>query len=403
MISFKRFLKGIGILNSSDETKTLEISVADTSASGSKVTLISNATQDRTIYLPDTDGVLGLGSITVTPNRVVVSDGSGTLIASPNISSSELDALDGITGNVEGRLDSAELSIVDIQSDIADINSDIGNLVVNSIAGNETDAAPSVAATKTLPRLLPDGSVALENVILKGTLSDNLTEVDLIGVNGSDVIDIGDITKPSAINATNLSITTTNNFTVNSTGTISLSSSNITMGGNILHSVGSPVSASDAANKSYVDSETSNKYIVKRRNTGTVSQIIDHAVETEINAPTLDYDPNNLSTGTPTFTYTAPKTGVYFVDVQTRIGGSASFSVGDQVRLLTKINSNAAVPFVTQLCEVGGISIVRYVKGTAQVILNQNDVLKIVVYQNSGVNLTIADPETVISVFYLGA
>lgn len=58
MIDIKRFLKAIGIVNSTDQTKSLEINVSNSATTNTKTTLVSSQTADRTLTLPDSTSTL---------------------------------------------------------------------------------------------------------------------------------------------------------------------------------------------------------------------------------------------------------------------------------------------------------------------------------------------------------
>jgi hypothetical protein len=58
MINIKRLLKGLGILNDKDQTKSLEFNVSDTATTGTKTTVSAKQTANRAITLPDADGEL---------------------------------------------------------------------------------------------------------------------------------------------------------------------------------------------------------------------------------------------------------------------------------------------------------------------------------------------------------
>ncbi len=53
MLNIKKILKGLRILNSADQSKAVEITVADTATTNKKTTVVANQTDNRTVTLPD--------------------------------------------------------------------------------------------------------------------------------------------------------------------------------------------------------------------------------------------------------------------------------------------------------------------------------------------------------------
>lgn len=53
MLNIKKILKGLRILNSADQSKSVEITVADTATANKKTTIVANQTDNRTVTLPD--------------------------------------------------------------------------------------------------------------------------------------------------------------------------------------------------------------------------------------------------------------------------------------------------------------------------------------------------------------
>lgn len=114
MFSFTNFLKGLSILNDSDQTKVMSLTVSPSATTGTTLTLVAAQTANRTITLPDQSGtIITNGSpipvnqlAAMTPNKAVATDGSGFLTTSAT-SATELGYLTGATSNIQAQLNTA--------------------------------------------------------------------------------------------------------------------------------------------------------------------------------------------------------------------------------------------------------------------------------------------------------
>lgn len=119
-LDFKSFFGKIRVKNATSSTKQLDLQVDATATAGTTTTISAKQTADRSIDLPNTSGTLTIAPAPLDPTAVVTTDASGFLISTSGISTTELQALEGITSNVQTQLGGKA-------------STDLSNLVTTSI------------------------------------------------------------------------------------------------------------------------------------------------------------------------------------------------------------------------------------------------------------------------------
>lgn len=183
-LDIKKFLKGIGILNASDQSKRLTIQVADSSSPNTNVTLQSSATANRTVTLPDASGTVLLSSGSFLSNRAVVTDPFGSLSVSPT-SSTEIGYVDGVTGPIQTQIDGLDTRIdtLEINSIQNGANLGSGEVIFAGKSGTNLNFKTLVAGTNVT--LTPDGT--------------SITISSAGGTSGANTT-LSNLTSPTAIN-----------------------------------------------------------------------------------------------------------------------------------------------------------------------------------------------------------
>lgn len=112
MIDVKRILKALRILNTSDQTKSIELTVTDSASSNTNTILQSSQTANRTLNLPDANDTLVARTTTdtLTNKTIVVANNTVTTAASGNLTSTELNnALSELQTDIDTRATSVDL------------------------------------------------------------------------------------------------------------------------------------------------------------------------------------------------------------------------------------------------------------------------------------------------------
>lgn len=392
MIGFKKFFKSIGILNSSDPTKELEVTVADTTTSGAKVTLVVNATEDRVLYLPDVSGTLSTGGeVIVTPNRALVSDNDGK-IAPSIITTTELNALDNISGNIETKLSKALLND--------------GTVLLNNntpLEGRDTFNQPVDLI-----------SVSGSTVKVGDTLSPIRLQNSLTNIESSSNITVN-ATSNTTLSSATLAVNTTGGINVNSSGgslTVATTAATLAPTGDVILnpggvvdasnkriiSVAAPIAAADAVNKSYVDSKIQ-PIIVAKRQTSNIQSITGLAT-VELNYATLVFE-QGITTSAGPFSAVAPVTGYYSISADMWFQG-VQLNLNDRIDLAVKIDSTSypigkcIAPSSTGVCT-------RFVQGTGLFYIVQGQVIKITATNTStSITVTTANAPSYVNINFVG-
>lgn len=185
MIDFKRFVKALGILNSGDRTKQLQLEVADTATTNTKTTVQANQTANRTLMLPNaTDTLVGKATADILTNKTIDADAVGNVItnienenikamagidaakiADGSVSNAEFQQLSGVTGAV---VDTSSMQTLTNKTIDADLNT------ITNIDDNDIKALAAINATK-----IANGTVSnVEFQYLDGVLSPIQTQLD---------------------------------------------------------------------------------------------------------------------------------------------------------------------------------------------------------------------------------
>lgn len=142
MIDIKKFIKGLQILNRTDQTKSLELSVNDAATTSTKTTVESSQTADRTISLPDaTDTLIGRNTTDTLTNKTIDADLNpisnienadikalaaidATKIANGSVDNTEFQTLDGVTSSIQTQIDSKVNRSGDTMTGFLTLNAD---------------------------------------------------------------------------------------------------------------------------------------------------------------------------------------------------------------------------------------------------------------------------------------
>lgn len=187
MLDIKKILKGITIKNgastASASTKQFTLTVSDSAAINTTTTLVSAQTANRTITLPDADGTL-LTSLVLAPDSVVITDSNGALSTS-DITIDELEALDGVTGVIETRLDDLETSVATLETDPVTktyVDTHLGGLVFDQTGAVINDVVTYDGTKFVLePGAASGANTTLSNLVAPTAINEDLLFAHLIG------------------------------------------------------------------------------------------------------------------------------------------------------------------------------------------------------------------------------
>lgn len=399
MIGFKKFFKSLGILNDSDPSKELEITIADTTTSGAKVTLVANATEDRTIYLPDVSGTLSTGGdVIVTANRALVSDNDGRISAS-NITTTELNALDNISGNIEDKLSKALLNDGTVRLDNAatlqgedNFDQPIDLLAVDGTVVKVGDSLSPVLLENSLITLDSSSDVIMtsdESVSITAT-NDLTTSSDTISLGANGNINLTSSIGSFSVGATAVSLVADGDVILNPGGVTDNSNKKII-------NVADPTNAQDVATKNYVDNKT--PVIVAKRQTSNIQSITGSAT-VELNYATLVFE-QGITTSTGPFSAVAPVTGYYSISADMWFQG-VQLNLNDRIDLAVKIDSDS-YPIGKCIAPSSTGSCTRFVQGTGLFYIVQGQVIKITATNTSAsLTVTTANAPSYVNINFVG-
>jgi len=158
MLNIKKFIKGLRILNSNDQTKSLEINVIDASTTSTKTTLNIQQTANRTLSTPldSTSGefVISNSPQVITGKTIVVANNTITTAAAGNLAATELNAA----------LNELQL----------DVDTRATTVALNNHVNNTTDAHDASAIS-----VIPTGNLVSVNV--QAALVELQAELDTVG------------------------------------------------------------------------------------------------------------------------------------------------------------------------------------------------------------------------------
>jgi len=172
MIDIKKFIKGLRILNATDQTKALELDVNNSATTGTKTVISTTQSVNRTVNLPDsgatTDIVLNnvsqtltsktidadLNTITNIENADIKSGAAidASKIADGSVSNTEFQTLDGVTSSIQTQLNGKEPTITTLPVSKGGTGSSSAlnnNRVMQSSGGNIVEAA-AITANRAL-------------------------------------------------------------------------------------------------------------------------------------------------------------------------------------------------------------------------------------------------------------
>lgn len=211
-IDFKKFIKGIVLGNDVDPSKKLQVEVTSSATTGTKTTVQASQTANRTIILPDaSDTLVGKATTDTLTNKTFDADGTGNSIT--NIENADIKSGAAIDAAklANGSVSNAEFQyLANVTSDIQTQFNNTNTAITDHV--NDTTDAHDASAISNVP-------------------SGNLAATDQQAVNNELQSDID-----------------TRLLKAGDT-----MSGNLNMGSNLITSLGTPVSGTDAANKNYVD------------------------------------------------------------------------------------------------------------------------------------------------------
>lgn len=211
-IDFKKFIKGIVLGNDVDPSKKLQVEVTSSATTATKTTVQASQTANRTIILPDaSDTLVGKATTDTLTNKTFDADGTGNSIT--NIENADIKSGAAIDAAklADGSVSNTEYQyLANVTSDIQTQFNNTNTAITDHIA-DATDAHDASAISN-----IPTGNLAATDV--QNALNELQTDVDTRLLKAGDTM-----------------------------------SGNLNMGSNLITSLATPVSGTDAANKNYVD------------------------------------------------------------------------------------------------------------------------------------------------------
>lgn len=211
-IDFKKFIKGIVLGNDVDPSKKLQVEVTSSATTATKTTVQASQTANRTIILPDaSDTLVGKATTDTFTNKTFDADGTGNSIT--NIENADIKSGAAIDAAklADGSVSNAEFQyLANVTSDIQTQFTNTNTAITDHV--NDTTDAHDASAISNVPT----GNLAATDV--QNALNELQTDVDTRLLKAGDTM-----------------------------------SGNLNMGSNLITSLGTPVSGTDAANKNYVD------------------------------------------------------------------------------------------------------------------------------------------------------
>jgi hypothetical protein len=237
MFSFANFLKGLSILNDTDQTKQLSLTVSPSATTGTTTSIVAQQTTNRTLTLPNITDTISTSNLTETltnksidattntlsnipltdlatvlssANKFIVRDGSGIAIDTTKVVP---------TGTVVGTSDTQTLTNKSIDA----TTNTLSNIANASIASGAAIAVNKLAAQTVSRAIATDGSgfltpsatTSTELSFVSGVTSAIQTQLDskstLSGslVNGDIVVGAG----ASSVKTTGIAVDGSNNIT----------------------------------------------------------------------------------------------------------------------------------------------------------------------------------------------
>lgn len=326
-LDFKSFFNKIRIKNASTSSKQLDLVVSDSSTENTTTTIIANQTANRTLTLPDSSGTVVATTVTLDNLAVVTTDASGQITTDSGISKSELQSLEGITGLVQIRLNSAESNISSIDGRVTTVE---GNRALTTLSNLGTtsinqDLLPDTTYTKDLGgtsnrwnNLYSYTAQITKQVVLGGeqyliqkngyTPSANLTntvesyDIDLGLFTSNDSGGASVATKNVRIETGNKTSGTGNSGDIKlqtgtsfggSRGKVILDGLNIDMSARVVKNAADPVDVQDLATKNYVDLNSGTG--------GGANKTLSNLEPTSINQPLIPQVDSSLALGSTNF------------------------------------------------------------------------------------------------------
>jgi len=178
MLDIKKFIKGLRILNSTDQTKSLEFAVSDSATTNTKTTLVAVQTANRTINIPDSGGVSAdvvLTNLAQTLTNKTIDADNNTIT---NIDNNEIKALAGIdvTKIADGTVSNTEFQFINtvtsnVQTQIDSKVNRSGDTMTGFLTLNADPTSSAHAATKNYVDSLSAG-VDPKEAVRAATIAD---------------------------------------------------------------------------------------------------------------------------------------------------------------------------------------------------------------------------------------